>query len=253
MRVFICFCLLFVSSFKAASIEPVVISHSKGNFYPFEYVDKGEFKGLHADLIRAAAKRLNIKVTFVSLTWMRSIKDLSYGWIDAVSYFSYTPERAIYAEFVPGNILSSTTTFPIILAQDKQRILFDGTIASLRPYRIAVGAGFKYGEPFDSAKGLLKVQIPEPSPQKLVDLLKFKRVDIIITAKHSLRQLFSPQQIKQSFHIFDQPVATNPVYLAFSKVKKHQVLAQRFAKAMSEFKAREEYRKLLVFYGESEG
>jgi hypothetical protein len=91
-----------------------------------------------------------------------------------MSYISRTGEREKFAYFIKENVLSSSKSYPIVLSHRKNEIALDGTLASLTSYIIAVGAGYKYGEPLDSTSFLSKYEIPTPTQAVLIKLLRLK-------------------------------------------------------------------------------
>jgi polar amino acid transport system substrate-binding protein len=198
------------------------------------------------------AEKLNLTVKFESLPWRRGLFDFKQGKYDAMTYVSHTEERAKFAYFLKGNILSTAKTYPIVLAHRKTEMIYDGDLTSLTNYMIGVGKGYKYGEPFDSAKFLSKYEIPTPSQEVLTQLLYLERVDVILSSKRSLLQIHSQKEIDELYYIFEQPVASNNSYLVFSKVKDKLAIAREFAKALNHYKSSSAYTKLLQHYKNKE-
>jgi polar amino acid transport system substrate-binding protein len=228
--------------------ETITVVRGDGNYFPFEYRKNGKLTGIHIDLIQAVANKLEITVKFVSLPWARGLFDFEMGKYDAMSHVSYTDEREVYAYFLEGNIISSVKTYPIVLSSRRNEIAFDGDLASLVPYRIAVGKDYKYGYPFDTADFLSKYEIPTPSQAVLTKLLNLKRVDVIIGSRRNLLQVYSEHEINELYHVFEQPVASVSSYLAFSKARNKLAIAKRFAVALTHYKSSQAYSKLLESY-----
>ena len=153
--------LLALSAYADTTVS---IVRGDGDYFPKEYVEDAELKGLHIELIQAVAKDLDVHVIFKSLPWKRAIQELKKGNFDAITYMSRSDERDLFAWFLKGNIISSSQVFPVILAERKAEIEFDGSLESLRPYLIAVGDGYKYGEPFDSATPIIKIRVAATGP-----------------------------------------------------------------------------------------
>lgn len=233
---------------EVGAIEAVTIAHADGNYFPVEYVRQGEFTGIHPQILRAVAKDLNITIRFVSMPWKRAIHWLKAGKIDALTHIAYTEQRSAFAEFHPGNIISSSGTWAIVLASRRGEFDFDGTLQSLRKSVFAVGSGYRYGEPFDSAGFIQRFNVEKPTPAILTELLLRRRVDIILHSRRGLRQVFSDKHIGENYHIFEQQVATNNNYIAFSKAANHQALAMRFADAISQYKTTAPWRQLMDYY-----
>ena len=228
--------------------ETIHIVRGNGDYFPKEYVEEGVLKGLHLDLIHAVAEQLEVNVEFESLPWKRAMAELRYGNYDAMTYMSRTQEREQFALFLKGNIISSSQVYPIVLAERKIEIQFDGSVQSLQPYVIAVGDGYKYGEPFDSAVRLKRYILPSPDQLTLTELLRHHRVDVIISSRRNLRKVLSQHQIDEQFHIFPQPVATDNSYIAFTKARDTGLIAEKFSSAISVFKTTKPYLDLLDYY-----
>lgn len=228
------------------SQEHVTIVRGDGNYFPFEYGRPGKPEGLHVELIETVAHSLGVKVTFVGLPWMRAVHEFRHGKYDAISYFSHSKDRAEYAIFLSDNILSHSQTFPVVLASRKDEFSYDGNPGSLKKYLFAVGAGFRYGEPFDSYPRLKKYIVPRPTQTVLTKLLLRGRVDVLISSRRNLRRIFSEQEIDEQFVLFEPAIASTPNYLAFAADK--QALAKQFGDAMKELKASGEYERIQSYY-----
>jgi polar amino acid transport system substrate-binding protein len=249
-----CFFAFFLCTFSLAlhCEETLTVVRGEGDYFPVEYVENGKLTGLHIDLIRAVADELNITVEFESLPWNRGVFDFKQGKYDAMSHLSRTEERENFAHFIKGNIISSAKTYPIILSSRRDEIAFDGTLTSLTAYIIAVGAGYRYGVPFDSASFLSKYEIPTPTQEVLTKLLRLERVDVIIGSRRNLLQVHSEYEVNETYHVFEQPVASDDSYLAFSKVRNKLGIARKFAAALSQYKSTQAYMDLLQYYKNKE-
>lgn len=248
---FFAFCLCTLS-LTLYSKESITVVRGEGEYFPVEYVENGKLTGLHIDLIRAVADDLDLTVAFESLPWNRGVFDFKQGKYDAVSHFSRTEEREKFAHFMKGNIISSAKTYPIILSSRRDEIAFDGTLTSLTGYLIAVGAGYRYGVPFDAASFLSKYEIPTPTQDVLTKLLRLERVDVIIGSRRNLLQVHSEYEVNDTYHVFEQPVASDDSYIAFSKVRNKLDLARKFATALSHYKSTQAYLDLLQYYKDKE-
>jgi hypothetical protein len=79
-------------------------------------------------------------------------------------------------------------------------------------------------------------------------VLRLERVDVILSSKRNLLQVHSEKEIDKIYHIFEQPVASNISYLAFSKVRGRLNIARQFADALNHYKSSKAYTKLLQDY-----
>ena len=252
MKNLIFVCCLYIFCLTLHAEETITIVRGNGNYFPLEYVENGKLTGIHIELIQTVADELGLTVKFESLPWTRALLYFKRGKFDAMSHVSLTEDRETFAHFLPGNIISSVKTYPIILSGRKNEIAFDGNLTSLAPYRIAVGKDYKYGNPFDSASFLLKHEIPSPSQSVLTNLLNLERVDVIIGSKRNLLQVHTESEIDKLYHIFEQPVASDNSYLVFSKVKNNLAIAQKFAVAINNYRSSQAYNELLKKYKNKE-
>ena len=239
--------LLFIGGSCVA--QTIVVAHGAGQFYPREYILNGKLEGLHEDIISNTAKSLGITIDYRSLPWKRAIKALEYGEIDALMYLGKTPKREAFAHFNEGNVLSLAHFRPIILAKNRSKIRFDGSLDSLRNCRVAVGVDYYYGEPFDSAFFIHKVSLESPSSSLLANLLLLGRIDVIIYDVNTLKTDLSAEFVKQHFFAYPHILSSNQYYLAFSKRKHHDDFAKRFAAAALAYKASDAYQQQLQYYG----
>ncbi len=245
-------CCLCALSLTLHGEEIITVVRGEGNYFPVEYMENGKLTGLHIDLIQAVADELELTVKFKSLPWNRGVFDFKQGKYDAMSYISRTEERETFAHFLKGNIISSAKTYPIVLSHRSNEVLYDGTLTSLTGYIIAVGAGYRYGEPFDAADFLSKYEIPTPTQDVLTKLLRLERVDVIIGSKRNLLQIHSENEVNEIYHIFEKPVTSDNSYLAFSKVRNKLDLARKFAVALNHYKSSQAYVELLKYYKNKE-
>ena len=80
--------------------EKVYVIGTNAEYPPFEYVEDGEIKGLDADIIKEAAKRLGIQYKWLNTNFDGLIPALQTKKVDVViAGMSITPERAKAVDF----------------------------------------------------------------------------------------------------------------------------------------------------------
>jgi hypothetical protein len=77
-------------------------------------------------------------------------------------------------------------------------------------------------------------------------------VDVIIGSKRNLLRVHSEKEVNEKFYVYDQPVASDPSYLAFSKVRNKLVIAKKFSAMLNQYKYSPAYRELLQYYRNKE-
>ncbi len=233
----------------AASETPteLLIVRSDGFFPPNEMVVGDKLIGVHIDLISAVAATLNIKVNFASYPWKRAILMLQEGQADAITYMGKTPEREAFGYFEEGNRIATTQNAFFTLRGNLPAITYSGDVHQLRPYTIGTIRGRVYYPAFDQANYLRKDN-KAADEEHLLGKLMLKRFEIAIG--HVSRISYYAQQINAVDKIaflqpYSPPIAN---YLVFSKAKKHDQLAKRFAAAMEAFKKSEKFQEILTKY-----
>ena len=88
--------------------QQLLIVHADGVFPPNEMMEGARVRGVHIDLIQAAADKVGVSVVFRTYPWKRAMIMLQRGEADAITYMGRTPAREQYGVFVEGNLLSRT-------------------------------------------------------------------------------------------------------------------------------------------------
>ena len=86
-------CISLGSSIVAARELPIVFEE----FPPYEYMEKGEARGININLIREACKRMGHTPSFETRPWKRALVELEHGDILALASGFKTPKRETYA------------------------------------------------------------------------------------------------------------------------------------------------------------
>lgn len=248
---------LSFSSAMAADYEPIhsnsvhkiTIARGIGNYAPLEMIRDGKLTGLHVDLINYAASKLGIEVEFLSLPWGKALKAFSAGDIDAISYFSYTKERAEFTYYYEGNILSDTKWVFIALEEREQNFSIDTSLAGLEDYVIGVQEGYSYGEYFDHKDDLKRNVVVDV--KDLERSLNSKTHDLAIISYQEFLA-FKEQGYFEGIISLTPALSSDSQYLAFSKSKSGSSqlknVAELFAKELELFKRSDDYRALLERY-----
>lgn len=134
--------------------------------------------GLSTVIIKEACKRVGLTPSFHFMPWNRAMAQTRDGKYDAVYNAYFSKERAEhYAISEPyfRTILTLCTTI-------KQSINYDGSVESLKPYRLGLVRGFVNTEEIDQAS-YLKKDTAETDVLNLRKLLH-GRVDMIVIDKY---------------------------------------------------------------------
>src|SRR5262245_6292223 len=88
--------------------NPMRIAHAQ-DFAPLAVVKDGESEGLAVDIVRAAAERAGLEVTFVAVPFEQTQITLADGRADAVFPLAITAERRQFFDFTEGLLVTGGT------------------------------------------------------------------------------------------------------------------------------------------------
>jgi len=222
--------------------ESIVIVRGDEDYPPHEMMIGDKLVGFHIDLTRAVAATLKIEVNYVSVHWKRAINMVRQGKVDAISYIGKTPERDKFAIFHDDNVLSSTNFAFLILKENQIKFPYSGEIEPfLNDKRVLAQSGFDYGRNL-KLKNFNSMEVR--TLKQLVIMLQRRRSDVGITAVGEFKTAYKGTDIIEQFSILHPPFHTMNSYLAFSKARQHEQLAERFGKGMQRFKKTSGYTSI---------
>jgi polar amino acid transport system substrate-binding protein len=264
-------CVALLLPYGVCGAQQLLVVHADGFFPPNEMVEGEQVRGVHIDLIQAAADKLGVTVVFRSypwkramimlqrgelrcwrqavapLVWKRAMIMLQRGEADAITYMGKTTAREQFGIFVEGNLLSRTHNGFFALKDQASKISYSGDLQTLRGHTIGAIRGRAYFAEFDQAKFLQKDDGALDEGALLKKLIT-GRVDLAIGSVSRMRYVAQNLNVADKI-VFLQPYAP-PInnYLVFSKAKNHEQLARRFAGAMEGVKKSGSYPEILKRY-----
>jgi polar amino acid transport system substrate-binding protein len=199
---------------------------------PYQYEENGQLTGITADIVREAARRLNIELEIQVLPWKRALRDVKEGYANGMLSALHTEERSQFMYYTSLPLFSVRT---VIFGKKEKQIKITG-LDDLKNKSIGVVVGYSYGPEFDNYPGLKKQECRED--RELVRILDKGRIDVAVahegpfmfTAKQSgLRNRF------EAVYILNE----NPSYLTFSKSlgDKGKALSEKFSQVLEKLKA----------------
>ncbi len=244
---------LIVSSNVGAQEEPIKVARGDENYPPMEYMENGHLKGFHIELVSRVFADLGLPIEFVNLPWKRALLQLEKGNVDALTFISKTEVRSHYTIFHPQNILSISHLAFIRNQLADREFLFDGTLDSVKNHRIVVPLGFKFGNRFDTYPFTNKVEI-NGIDNVLREVANDRNAVAALSISYGqLDHLKHQTPVNiDSFEIVKPYIADTDVYIGFSKVKHHEILAESFARALLALKKTGFYSNLRHKYRLSE-
>ncbi len=228
--------------------QSLLIVRGDGYYPPNEMVEAGELIGIHIEMIRSVAQQLNINVHFSSVPWRRAVRMLESGPADAITYMRKTPERELFGLFLEGNILSNSQNAFFVLKDRHPQIIYGGDLKNLAGMTFGVLQGYSYDDLFDNVNYLDKLDIAR-NEEQLLTLLLAKRIDVAVANVERFRFIAHKEKLFRQIRLLTPPLTDNPTYLVFSRQKKLNRTAQRFADKMAQYKRSNAYKKLINRYG----
>jgi len=238
--------LLFCSATWAHS-QKLIVVRSDASYPPFEIMtEKGELSGVHIEMVQQVAKSLNLDVEFQSLPWKRAQYLIKQGKADAITYMGRSAEREKFAIFRQNNILSHTTNALFIRKADKDLIHYSGDFDQLKPHKMGFISGYSYGNKFNSVNW---PNINDTAHDEVVLLkqLFMNRFTVGIGEINRMKYFARQENFSEQLYFLQPHLSPIPQYIAFSKG--NEILADKFAEAMKEYKGSSDYQALLNKYG----
>lgn len=245
----IIFCSLMIVT-PAFSKEKEVIHIVRGdyNYPPYEVrTGNNTLTGLHIDMVNAVVNKLNMKVKFQSVPWKRALRMIKKGQADAITYIGISQEREQFALFLEDNVLTVADNAFFFLNEKDKTYHYKGNLKQLKSYRIGTIMGFYYGDQFGAAK-YLTVDNKAKSNEALLKRLVNNHFDIGLADIHRTKYLAKQEGLDDMLSYFSALFPSIPQYIAFSRARNNEPLAQKFAAAMRAFKKSDEYKHLLKAY-----
>lgn len=199
--------------------------------------------GLLFDILSRAANKSGIKIKFVQVPgWSRCVNLMKAGKADAMFPIFKTKERTQFMYYFDSAILAYEEN--VLVSLKSQNKVFDGNLNNLQNSVIGVIPEYSYGEKFDSANSLKKVD-SENEKSLLKLLYTGKRYDFIIGNKIVLKYYSEESNNYHKLKFHKPSLSNDPLYLAFSKKSINEEKAKKMAIAIAKFKKTKEYKDLL--------
>lgn len=116
--------------------HPVIEVAATPDWPPFEFKEKGQYKGLHADILRVAAQKAGLQIKPVFGTWSDLVDQLKKKQLDLCPGLNATDERKEYLIFTDDCVSESSQV--IIASTDKPV----GSIKELVGETVSVEKGY---------------------------------------------------------------------------------------------------------------
>ncbi|WP_168224647.1 substrate-binding periplasmic protein [Rhodoferax aquaticus] len=236
-----------LSGTLAAAAAPTEITLVRGDedYPPFEMVVGHKLRGVHVEMVEAAARSMGLRVKWQSLPWKRALRMVELGQVDGVTYIGRTPEREAWAIFDEDNQLSSTDIRFIVLRANAANMPFDGNLVSYLANRTPIVVrGFQFGiADIDRRK-----KFEANNMADVVRQLEAKVGGVGVVNWSDFSGAFADKPEMEAVTALKPAITTTYNYIAFSKARKHEALAHQFGNALASYKRSAAYTELLSRY-----
>ncbi len=234
--------LILGSSLSFAN-ESITIVRGQ-DFPPYHYIDEnGSEKGFVIETINGVARLMEISVTYKQYPWSRCINMIEKGYADAMMNLFKTKRRMQFMEFSDNILVYETNS---LFSLQTKELAYTGTISSLTPYKMGTIRNYSYGKLFDHVHFPINFQMETET--ELINSLINNRCEVIIGNKLVIFNLLKTMKLKSQIKMLSPDVSKDPLYISFSKRRKHKALSQSFSKHLKQFKSSQDYQKLIQAY-----
>lgn len=234
-------CTLFVMCTTVQAGDPLVIGvEDRGWAGHYHWVD-GELQGLDADVFRAVACSLGHEINFLPLPWKRANVMAEDKLTDGVFDLSATKSRLSDLYFINPPLSREAIVFWV---RKGSPFSYQGKFE--RSLWLGVMAEEDWSDWF--AKGGSPRVVRFSSLKAAFNSLAEGRIDVFGNYLHSGQKWLREHGLELEIEA-SEPVVPNYYYAAFSRKPGHDLLAEKFSKALAEFFDSPAYVDLLKSHG----
>jgi polar amino acid transport system substrate-binding protein len=137
-------CLFFVTQKVWSCNLSIGLSN---DFPPYHAKEPGkDWQGVSVDLTKILVEQAGCSLSIIELPWARSIKLMESGEIQLISHFTYTLERAKYAQFLGPHHIEKIT---FIAKNNFDKEVNTPSLLPLFSGQIGITRGDEFGDEFD--------------------------------------------------------------------------------------------------------
>mgnify|MGYP000131902915 CR=1 FL=1 len=230
LRYFIGLLLLIGMIFKNSPLLGKELIIPVAHIPPTMITNKKEPSGIHVDVLKEIAHRLNLQVKFRKCSFKRCLRMMKDGTADIQAGLLRRPEREVYMHYI-NPPYKKTSTKAFYVKNGKKNLI--KTYEDLYGLKIGVMAGSQYFPRFDNDTKIVKHELTNTIQQLL--LLERDRVDTIIGTEQSIDYMIIVEgfkgAIQKSTYKYDQD---NLAYFAISKKSPYAKELSKFKKVMKD-------------------
>ncbi len=196
----------------------IKITTDQAFWYPFTFVENGQPRGIHIDLVKKALTNLDHEIKFFPKPWKRCLQDAKDGKYDAVVSASYKVERAKYLIYPTDAAVAKKSQWRItqveyiVITNAGLDYRFNGDIKAL-PHPVRTPIGYSIADDLMSA-GVKVFQAPDIT-DCVTQLVKSGRGSFV-TPPQNAAHLQNLSQYKDKLLIHPRPLKSKSYYMVFS-------------------------------------
>ncbi len=187
-------------------------------FEPYIIKEKdGTVRGIVVDIVREVGRRTGLKIEFSITNWPRAFRSVKQGDADALIPAMKSKDREVFL-YYPNQPLLRQEMF--LVKQKGKEINFDGSMDSLKNYRIANVNKVRISPEFDQAveDGVINVEYRNNPDLTIIAVAK-GRVDLTATSRYLATWTAQKLNLDDKIEFVKPKLASVATYLALSKSK----------------------------------
>lgn len=189
-------------------------------------------KGISVDVITSVLTRAGYDVKSEILPWARIMEGARSGSYDIVGSLFYDADLDKFMTF--GDAYFTTE---IKFVQQAGGSIAFNDLTSLKPYQIAVGAGFLYEDKFDRAEDLNKLEVT--TTLQGIQMVAFGRADLTLDSTHVVKHSIQAEDpgLAEKVEFLGNPLAVREIRMAVGDhLPNAQKIVDDFNRTLAEMK-----------------
>ncbi|WP_105168311.1 transporter substrate-binding domain-containing protein [Pseudoalteromonas sp. T1lg23B] len=230
MKILCVFIVLFITQFAYATQSEIAqLRFCFSRWWPYNYTESGEVKGMQIDILKAAFKGSDVVLTFLELPFKRCKDQVKLGKYD----FILDIDESDNLNMVNYSISSWQLAFAVARDQNLKSI---NDAQNLPTFRVILAQEYDYPQEVFDKLQQLKAQIARRSyyeasdedAKVLFSILKTSHVEALLVDRYWAKQVVAKHQLP--VYVFDEPLHIEPQYIGYSaqhSADKSQLLEQK--------------------------
>jgi len=215
------------------------------DFPPYHFLDSaGKETGFIVEIINHVSRELNLEIRFAQYPWSRCLKMVETGEADAMMNLFKTRERMTFMYFTDNELTREVNQFFKLRTNP---VTFTGNMNTLKRLRIGVIRNYSYGTKFDEFSPKLNILRLETEKALILNLVG-QRCDVILGNDIVLKSLAAKLPGGENIISSGPGISDDPLYLGFSKARGHKELAEKFSRALQQFKGSKIHKRIIKKY-----